>query len=490
MSDDAARANAGILATLTPTRLARTLEGWSNGTSALHIRLADAIRHHIETGGIPAGARLPSERAIGQVLQVSRTTITKSLDMLREEGQLISRRGDGTYVQSLPILSGLNRRDDRLRSFMGSGVEPPDQIDLRSAALPGLSMVADEVSLLDGPRLRELVASHGYLPSGLPELRSAIAVYFRNLGLPTDESQILVTSGAQPALRLVAEGHVARDSPVLIEEPSFRGAIESLGSLGARLIPVQMDGRGLDPHQLARQIERHRPALIVLQSTVHNPLGTVMDRLRLPAIASVTDRYRIPVVDDITLCDTIIDGDRRPHPLAAWSDDVITVGSVSKSFWGGLRLGWVRAKPTLIEALTSLKGGQDLGTSLVAQLLAARLLPKIELARDERWQTLPNARQLALDTLECYLPGWHPLVPQGGASLWVRLPHGSATTFVQWAHRERVRLLPGPTFSVSDDFDQYVRLSFAVPPAQLVEGIKRIRRAWDAYQEDLVGHRL
>jgi len=204
----------------------------------------------------------------------------------------------------------------------------------------------------------------------------------------------------------------------------------------------------------------------------------------------VTDRYRIPVVDDITLCDTIIDGDRRPHPLAAWSDDVITVGSVSKSFWGGLRLGWVRAKPTLIEALTSLKGGQDLGTSLVAQLLAARLLPKIELARDERWQTLPNARQLALDTLECYLPGWHPLVPQGGASLWVRLPNGSATTFVQWAHRERVRLLPGPTFSVSDDFDQYVRLSFAVPPAQLVEGIKRIRRAWDAYQEDLVGHRL
>jgi DNA-binding transcriptional MocR family regulator len=468
-------------------QLVRLLGSWTRGgDGSLHTQLAEQMRHLIATGAIPASSRLPSERSLAAALDISRNTVAKAFDALRGEGLIASRQGDGSYTSG-GVRHVTPRGDDRLESFVSSEVDerkPSSAIDLRSAALPGLSMVATELSQLDSARVLALIGSHGYLPSGLRELREAIAEYYTGLGLPTEAEHILVTSGAQQALRLSASLFVQRDSTVVIEEPSFRGAIESLHSLGARLVGVPSGVDGVDVNALQATVARTHPALIVVQSTVHNPTGSVMDSFRRSRVASIAKRFSVPVIDDATLADTIIDGDRRPLPLAVGNDSIVTVGSTSKSFWGGLRVGWVRAAPELIDELTAMKGSEDLGTSILAQLLASQLLPKIERASDERRAVLSESRGLALDALAALLPDWTPQMPAGGASLWIKLPTGNATAFTQRAERAGVLLLPGPTFSSSDRMDDYLRLAFAASPDYTARGIETLARTWESFSQN------
>lgn len=477
MAGGQSSANSFRLASLGANHLVRLLGEWTVGPGTMHDRLAESVRHLILTGAITSGTRMPSERSLATAMGLSRNTVAKAFDELRSDGMLSSRQGDGTYV-SAGHRPRASVGDDRLRSFVSAGDDGEEQIDLRSAALPGLPMVADEINVLDGSRMRGLVATHGYQPSGLPELRQAVADYYSSLGLATDPEQIVVTSGAQQALRLVASSLIEPGETVLVEEPSFRGALESLQAIGAHMVGVPSGPDGIDVDALAHTMASTRVSLIVVQSTVHNPTGSVMDRFRRSRVVAVADRYGIPVIDDATLADTIIDGDRRPLPLAAGSDNVVTVGSVSKSFWGGLRVGWVRASRGVIEQLAAAKGGEDLGTSLVAELLAAQLLPRIESARDQRHETLSEARRAALDLVAAELPEWSVQRPLGGASLWARLPAPVGPAFVNRAARAGVLILPGPTFSARDALEDYVRLSYSGPMDRTAKGIATLGTVW------------
>jgi DNA-binding transcriptional MocR family regulator len=482
MAPAMARANSRpVAAVIGRHQLARLLEGWAAGDGALHTRLTGRLRALVRSGLLPAGTRLPSERILADALNVSRNTVGAAFDELRADGVFSSRRGDGTYV-SLAGRHTLSRGDDRLRSFLpppaftGPGT-PETRIDLRSAALPGLDLVTAEIDRLRGDDLKDLVATHGYLPAGLPELREAVAGYYTDLGLPTVGDQVVITSGAQQALRLVATALLEPGSAVLIEEPSFRGAIEVLRSAGARLIAVPSGPRGIDIAALRTAIREHRPALVVIQSTVHNPTGSVLDESGRQALASLD----VPVLDDATLYDTLVDAPLAKPTAAYGSGPVLTIGSASKSFWGGLRVGWLRADPATVAALTSVKGGEDLGTSVLAQQVTARLLPSVELARERRRAVLGPARDTVLATVAELLPDWRFERPAGGASLWVRLPRPGATAFAQAAGRAGVALLPGPTFSCADGLDDHLRISFAPPLPEVLCGLGRVAAAWQAF---------
>ena len=138
------------------------------------------------------------------------------------------------------------------------------------------------------------------------------------------------------------------------------------------------------------------------------------DRRRRLAIAAA--ELELPVLDDTTLADAVISGP-PPMPMAAWGREVMTVGSVSKSFWGGLRVGWLRADESRVAAFASVKAGEDLGTSMLAQAATARLLPRIDEARAQRRAALGEGRALALSQLAQLLPEWHPVVPAGGVAV-------------------------------------------------------------------------
>lgn len=463
-----------------PNQLVRLLGEWAKGDGPLHEQLSGALRRLVHAGALPSGVRLPSERVLAKSLNVGRRTIEVAFDALRSEGVLKSRRGDGTYV-SVAGQHAVTRGDDRLSTFVLAGRPHGGSFDLRSAALPGLPFVVEEVVTLEQASLARQVQLHGYQPAGLYELRQAVAAYYDALGLPTTADQILITSGAQQALRLSAMCLLEPGARVLIEEPSFRGAIDVLRRLGAQLYPVPSGADGVDADALAYAIVRYRPALIVLQSTVHNPTGSVLAPNRRDAVVSLASEAGIPLIDDIAPSDTQFDG-CRPRPLAAYGGPVLTLGSVSKAFWGGLRVGWVRADADMITAITLMKSSEDLGTSVLAQIVAERLLWRIEEARTNRQATLAARWRLLSQALNDLVPEWLPQRPRGGASVWVKLPDPCATAFAQWAARKGVLVLPGPTFSSGDGLDDHLRIAFAAPTEEVLAGVERLAAAWTSFR--------
>jgi DNA-binding transcriptional MocR family regulator len=460
-------------------RLLRTLGDFSSSNGAIFRNLAESIRIQIRAGRIPAGVRLPSERALATALGVSRSTVIAAFDELRADGLIASRQGSGTHVTR----AGLHRNvrgENRFDTFTAGSSPTGDQIDLRSAALPGLPFVADEMARISMDAVRDLLTSHGYVPSGLLELRTAIAGYYGDLGLPTDPEEILVTSGAQQGLRLIVSTLLEAGDVVVIEEPTFRGAIETLRSAAMKIIAVPSGRDGIDLAAVRRVLDGGRVRMIFVQASGHNPTGSVLEPAKRSALAALAAAHGVLLVEDAAVLDAAIDVALIP-PISGQSDSIVTIGSASKSFWGGLRVGWLRAAPGLIAHLSAAKGSEDLGTSLIAQLLAARLLTRVNDARAERRARLRDARDALLETIESLIPSWDPVVPHAGASLWVRLPRPSATAFTQFAARQRVLLLPGPTFSASEALDDHVRLSFAAPTGVVVDGATRLATVWKRF---------
>lgn len=462
--------------------MARLLDDWSVGHGPLHLRLEVRLRQLVRSGRLAAGARLPSERSLSTALNLSRNTVAAAFDALKAETIFVSRQGDGTYVTAGQH-GYVARGDDRLYTFTSRVDTREELIDLRSAALPGLPLVAEAFDSFPRKELSALIATHGYLPVGLTSLREAVAAYYTDDGVPTTADQILITSGAQQALRLAASAFVSSGATVLIEEPSFRGAIESLRGLGVNLVPLPPLTRAALSAESVEALRRLRPSLIVVQSTVHNPTGQVMAESQRRELARLAQALDVPVIDDTTLADTKIEDTTGPS-LAMLSERVFTVGSVSKSFWGGIRVGWLRGDPSSVAALGVLKGVDDLGTSLLAQCLTVDLLQRIDEARQMRRDQLQRSRDLLLAALRAELPEWVPSIPAGGASLWIRLPSPGAIAFAQRAERSGVLVLPGPTFSTVDGLDDFIRISYGGDPAMLPLAVSILAETWRRFSAD------
>jgi DNA-binding transcriptional MocR family regulator len=471
-----------------PTELefVHALGGWSQGTGPVYRRLANGARSAILSGELAAGTRVPAERNLARLLAVSRTTVVSAYEILRQEGWLESRQGSGTSVRSGPRrASGPSadeapsfRRNPVYRSLIegSSGT-----IEFLGAHLPGTGALPGELTSL-GTGLARLARDHGYLPTGLPDLRRAIAALLTARGLATREDQVLITSGAQQAIGLVASLFLQRGDAVALESPTYLGAMDICTNLGAHLVPLPAGDGSLRPEALRDVVARTSPRLVYLVPTFHNPTGALMPEGARREIARIADQTEVPIVEDDTLADLTL-GAEPPPPIAAFAKGgpVVTVGSLSKVLWGGLRIGWIRAPEPILARLTRLKILTDLGCSVLSQLAAVELLGRLdEIRRERRREVRTKYRRLAT-LLEKHLPSWSWTPPAGGLSLWVRLPHGDATGFAQAALRHGVAVVPGPLASPDSGGSDRLRLPFVHDAETMTEGVKRLARAWQAY---------
>lgn len=452
------------MAKIPTARLSRLLTGWSSEDAGpLPRRLANALRELAERADVAPGTTLPSQRELAGVLGVSRSTVTTAYSLLENEGWLESRRGSGSRLRG----SGSPERlvnEGRLASFDArtSGA------DLSSGALEGLGAVGDAVGALTGADLAPLLRGDGYLPHGLPELREGIAAYYREAGVPTEPEQILVTSGSQQAVWLVAQALVDPGDTVVVENPTYRGALEALRSRGARIVPVGGDrpgaGRaGSDAAALRRLGAKVRPRLVYLQPAVHNPTGRSLDGAALREWASALGERELFTVEDTACAELGLAGDGAPVPLAARlpAASTITVGTLSKLFWGGLRVGWVRSSPHIVARLAKIKTSVDLSCSVVDQLVAVRLLAGLPRARAARRAVLRDQLAGAETLLRARAPHWEWDRPAGGPALWVRIPGVDTEALAQLARRGGVAVVPGSAFSAVDGFRDRLRLPYA-----------------------------
>lgn len=335
---------------------------------------------------------------------------------------------------------------------------------------------------LSQAELTVLLKERGYTALGLPALRRAIANYYNEAGLPTTENQILVTTGAQQAISLVAACYLQRGDNVILENPTYFGAIDALRAAGARLLGLRVKQHGIRPELLRAQVEASLPRLIYLQPTFQNPTGTVLPIFQRREIVRLAAEFNLPIVEDNTLADLALT-QNTPAPLATYAQaaNIITIGSMSKLFWAGLRVGWIRAPQSVIGRLGRVKVVNDLGSSIINQAIAAHLIPETNQIKTLRRTELGVKLELLEGLLASCLPDWKWVRPPGGIFLWVKLPLGEASAFAQVALRYGVVIVPGTTMSLDDSHSDYLRLPFSLEAATLTEGIKRLAAAWEAY---------
>ncbi|MFE7790515.1 PLP-dependent aminotransferase family protein [Streptomyces sp. NPDC057460] len=444
------------------------------GMRPAYRHLARAISALILDGRIALHVRLPAERELATALNTSRATVTAVYDLLRESGYAHSRQGSGTWT-ALP--------EGRTPSGITRLLGPQDTaIDLARAA-PGLP----EQTLVDAlvqvaPRLAEHAHTPGYHPYGLPELRAAIAERFTRRGLATVPEQILLTSGAQHALTLVMGLLCRPGDRIMVENPSYPNALEAMRRAHLRTVSVPVTDTGWDIEIIESTLHQVVPQLAYLIPDFHNPTGCLMPDEERVRILRAAQRSGTWLVIDETLTDLALDVPAAlpfaSHATPGGTGQVITIGSMSKTHWGGLRIGWLRAPSQLVTELAGQRIATDMGGSVLDQLLALALLARAGELLPPRLAQMREQRAALTAALAEHIPQWTWQLPPGGLSLWVDLGKPIASPLAERALDYGVRIEGGAYFATDPGiFEQRLRIPYTTPPDTLREAVRRMATA-------------
>src|SRR3954466_12285062 len=256
-------------------RLLAHLDDWSTGPAPLFRQLARGIASGIERGGLDRGTPLPAERALAAALAVSRGTAVAAYDLLVADGLVERRRGSGTYVLGAGALSLPPGREGSalVHRLVERSARPTDLIDLSISVLHDPSALPSVT--FDSTALAVVDPDTGYSPWGLTGLRAALADHVTGWGLPSRPDEIVVTTGAQQGISAAAACWLRPGDTVVVEDPSYPGAIAAFAQAGVSLVGVPVDGAGVRLDGLETALAA-RPALLYLQSTLHSPTGAIL----------------------------------------------------------------------------------------------------------------------------------------------------------------------------------------------------------------------
>jgi DNA-binding transcriptional MocR family regulator len=444
---------------LTPARLEELLGSWRPGGPAAE-QLAGTIRALVLDGRIPVAARLPPERALAQRLNLSRATVSTAYERLRSDRYLASRQGSGSWV-TLP--AGHEQASD--------AVARPGEIDLRIAALPAPPMLA-QLAADAAAELPRWLDHHGYEPLGLPPLRAAVAARFAARGLPTRPDQVMITGGALQALDLTVRTLLPRGGSALVELPGYPAAIEAIAAHGARLHRVPVDGGAWDLAALDAVAARQRPAVAYLTPDFHNPTGALLDERGRAAAGAALYRAGVHLIVDETFVELNLDEPAMPLPAAGWGGPgAVTLGSLSKAVWGGLRIGWIRADRELIQRIATTRAHVDMAGPVLEQLLATLVMERLDEIVAERHALASERRAQLLAAIRRDLPEWRVDPARGGLFVWAQLPAPISTSLSVLAREYGVAVSPGPRFGSTGLLERRMRLPFTARPEELERAV-------------------
>ncbi|WP_167137785.1 PLP-dependent aminotransferase family protein [Diaminobutyricimonas sp. TR449] len=448
------------------------LGGWRDRpTGPAYAALADRIRLLVLDGRIVLGSRLPAERELASHLGISRTTVSTAYATLRDAGYLESVRGSGSVAR-------LPRPADP-----GPEASAEGYLDFSKATLPPAPAII-EAAEWAAHELPCYLTQSGFDPVGLPVLRQAIADRYSARGLPTDPEQIMVTIGAQHAIALIARTLLGRGDRALIEAPTYPHGYEALRAAGARLVPVSVDAdSGWDEIELEQAFVRTSPTLGYLMPDFHNPTGQSMPVELKARVLELAESQGTRLIADETMAELGFDGTPLALPFAAHGEAIL-VGSVGKSLWGGLRVGWIRADRVTIARLANARSSGDLGTPLLEQLVVCRLLGEMDtILEDRRWQLRRGHDQLTRLLAE-RLPGWRVPKVGGGLTVWANLGEPVSSQLALAARNEGLVIAAGPRFGLDGAFERFLRIPFSYSDDELERGVTMLERAWAQVQRN------
>ncbi|MGV8970355.1 MAG: PLP-dependent aminotransferase family protein, partial [Microbacteriaceae bacterium] len=453
------------MATLSARALGAQLLGWQDGRALRYVALADRIRLLILDGRIPLSTRLPAERDLAAFLGVSRTTVSSAYAELRETSYLTSIRGSGSLA--------------RLPEAPAPAVDSVDAgyLDFSKATMPASSAVV-AAARAAVEHLPNYLGDPGFDGVGLPVLREAIAQRYTQRGLTTEPGQIMVTLGAQHAIALVSRTLISRGDRALVESPSYPHAFEALRDAGARLVPVPVSAdSGWDVQELERAFSRTNPTFGYLMPDFHNPTGRSMSPELRERVLALAATYGTRIVADETMAELGFDGQPSEAPFAIHGDAVL-IGSVGKTLWGGVRVGWIRAERPLIQRLVRARPSGDLGTPLLEQLIVTEVLRDYDTLLESRREVLRAGRDTLERLLAQHFPEWEVPHVVGGLTTWINLgePVSSALTIA--ARAQGLNIAAGPRFGVDGAFERFLRFPFSYSEVETTRAVQALAAAW------------
>lgn len=472
----------------------------------MYRQLFDAVVARVHDGTFPPGFRLPPTRSLADELKTHRNTVVRAYEDLVAAGFLESTVGRGTFVAAVSAPRGAKVGAVRERAPMpweslitpavtndaftraerfAHPVATPDAIFLNRMQplddlLPHelLRRCVDRVLHEQGP------LALGYAPTGgLPRLRRLIAEDLERQGVPATADDVLVTSGSQQALDLVARAFISRGDTFLVDEATYHGAIRLLASAGARLVPIPCDEQGPDLSALDR-LGRGAKGFYLMPNC-QNPTGRRISLERREALVEWSHKSGVPLIEDDYASDLHLDGKAPLAALRTLDGEVLYLGTYSKKLIPALRIGYLLAPRSLRPRLEMLKHAMDLGTSSLLQHALAEFLERGYLdAHLAKALPMYRARRDALDgALRKALPkGVKWSLPETGLAMWLPLPNGPDPEAL-WveAQKQGVLVGPGTLNGVTDAGQKGLRVTFcAEPVGRLVEGAKRLGRAFAA----------
>ncbi|GAA3409379.1 PLP-dependent aminotransferase family protein [Paenibacillus hodogayensis] len=462
---------------------------------ALFQQIADEIERRIACGEFPPGSALPSERKLAEQAGVNRSTVMQAYAELRSAGIIESATGSGTRVSNFRL--GPRENAPNWRNYLESGTFMPNlptmrriRSELRKDA-PLIDFASGELSpdlfprqavqqlLRDTPFTPEL----GYDdPQGYSPLRQALVGLLKDkLNVNVTESSILITSGSQQSLYLIAQCLLSPGDAIAVEDPSYCYSLPMFRSAGLRVFRLPVDPeRGVDPDNIEALHREHRLRMIFVNPGFQNPTGTVLQAERQLRLLQVAAQWGIPIVEDDPFSLTAFDG-TPPRPLKSLDTNgqVLYIGSLSKIAASGFRIGWLAAPGSVISRLADARQQMDFGLSVIPQWTAAEFVRSGYLhSHLERLQTaLFHKMHRLASALREHLPGLVSFrLPDGGLNLWCKLDPGiDPDKLLEEAVKRGVIYVPGTVFGSERG---WIRLSYARPAAEQIEpGVRLLAEA-------------
>ncbi|CAH0119960.1 MULTISPECIES: PLP-dependent aminotransferase family protein [unclassified Paenibacillus] len=444
----------------------------------------DYILERIRRGEWKAHEKLPSIRTLAAELHVHRLTVFKAYQMLKGNRAVYVKDKSGYYVQpggSLPVET---QHDPIVSAFVQeSGLSEIHQVQ----AVYQFSKALLDPNLLPNHYFSEYVkkvfdmypkvlGTYSTVQGDL-ELREALCRYFTDhyrFYLSADE--LLITSGAQEAIDLIARVLVKARDVVLLERPTYAPAIDVFRRQGARMIPVEIDRDGYPLDWVERLMQTYKPRLFYLNPTFHNPTGYTVPAEQRKRLVELAHQYQCLLIEDDP-CPDIYFEQKPPLPFFAYDTAgyVIYIRSFSKYIAPGLSIAMVACRPSVMKYVVKAKALSDSGAPLLNQKIFLHYFFSERM--QQHLAKLRTALAIRKEIMEDELSaaGWQWSSPTGGFNLWIRLPESvPVDTLLSKSMEQSVSFVPGSICDPLRSYQSWIRLSYSyLNEQQLREGLKR-----------------
>lgn len=461
------------------------------GSKSLPHQISETLNQRISSGLLQQGVRLPSVRSLATTLRVSQVTVSKAYDVLEKRGLIYCRQGKGCFVADpghikrqeegrwQDIYDDYLPRAQLWRNFDYSEVKYPFHIAAIHSELLPLKNIGDSYAALVTQQ-PELMATYGNFQGDL-ELRGIMRDHLKTRGISLTSSDLMITSGTQQGIDLVARTFVGPGDTVYLEAPSYTGAIDVFAGRGAEMIFVPTDSEGMRVDLLTRMCDQRPPKLIYTIPTFQNPSGVTMSMARRQRLLELARSYRCLIVEDDPFSDLYF---HAPPPGAIKSMDsqghVVYMKSFSKVIAPGCRIACVAAERNILSRLIAAKSASDLGSPLLTQRAVLPFIAgKYESYAAQLRITLRGRMEKAAKLLKLYAPpGVNYILPEGGLNLWLELPASpDIARLHELAEQESISFLPGDVCYSAETPSRHIRLCYSqMNETDMEEGLRLFLR--------------